>query len=280
MIAFNGEIYNFQSLKNQFLKITLSLKEVLIQKFYFVVIHYGIENSLAYKWHVCFCFMGHKDKILYLARDRMGEKPLYYGWQNNAFIFASELKAIQKFPFFKNQLSRKAISLQLKYSNVPAPFSIFENIYKLMPASFLTINLSSNEIKNKTTKPKKYWFPNFQEKKQAFKNNPIKDLEKLLVKTVKRQLISDVSLGVFLSGGIDSSLIASISQANNRKINSFSIGFNEQEFNEVNVSRKTSNYLNTDHNELIVTDKDTINIYQIFQLFMMSLFLILLRFQH
>ena len=114
------------------------------------------------------------EKILHLARDRIGEKPIYYGWQNNCFIFASELKAIKKFPNFDKELSKQAIDMQLKLSYVPAPYSIYKNIFKLMPATFITIKTNS-KLKS-DIKEKYYWSPKKQINKGESK--PIKSLEK------------------------------------------------------------------------------------------------------
>ena len=177
--------------------------------------------------------MGHERKILHLVRDRIGEKPLYYGWQNNVFIFSSELKALKKFPNFKADICKSALQLQLNYSYIPAPYSIFKNIYKLMPGNFISLKINSN-FTDKNIKNTCYWYP----KDKILKNKKNFDfttsLDKLLIKTISNQSISDVPLGIFLSGGIDSSLIAAIAQKNsNRQLNSFSIGFDDKEFDEV-----------------------------------------------
>ena len=260
VLIFNGEIYNFKKLKNIFLKKGIHFKSNSdTEVFLCCITHYGIERSLELvNGMFAFALWDINEKILHLARDRIGEKPIYYGWQNNCFIFASELKAIKKFPNFDKELSKQAIDMQLKLSYVPAPYSIYKNIFKLMPATFITIKTNS-KLKS-DIKEKYYWSPKKQINKKV-NQKPIKSLEKILRRAIEDQLNSDVPLGVFLSGGIDSSLITSIAQnISSKKINSFSIGFEEKGFNEASFSREISKYLNTDHNELIVTSNDALKI--------------------
>ena len=260
VLIFNGEIYNFKKLKNIFLKKGIHFKSNSdTEVFLCCITHYGIERSLELvNGMFAFALWDINEKILHLARDRIGEKPIYYGWQNNCFIFASELKAIKKFPNFDKELSKQAIDMQLKLSYVPAPYSIYKNIFKLMPATFITIKTNS-KLKS-DIKEKYYWSPKKQINKKV-NQKPIKSLEKILRRAIEDQLNSDVPLGVFLSGGIDPSLITSIAQnISSKKINSFSIGFEEKGFNEASFSREISKYLNTDHNELIVTSNDALKI--------------------
>lgn len=263
VIIFNGEIYNFKQLKEIFLKKGIYFKSNSdTEVFLCCITHYGLDKSLELV-HGMFAFAlwDAHDKVLHLARDRVGEKPIYYGWQDNYFIFASELKALKKFPKFKKSISKKAVDFQVNLSYVPAPYSIYEDIYKLMPGSFLSIKIKSNFKCKNAVKISNYWSPQNIIKKKLINENPIKKLENLLIKSIKNQLISDVPLGVFLSGGIDSSLIASLAQSISiNKVDSFSIGFEEKEFNEAKYSRNISKYLNTNHNELVVTSKDALKI--------------------
>ena len=156
-----------------------------------------------------------KLKLLHLIRDRVGEKPLYYGWKDKFFVFASELKAIKKHPSFIGKINNKAVSLQLQFGNVPAPLSIYKNIYKLEPSSILTLKVNSLEDTKNSLKIKKYWIPKVQNlNKNVDSNFVLCQTQKKIMDAIKRQCISDVPLGTFLSGGIDSSLITALIKKN------------------------------------------------------------------
>ena len=146
-----------------------------------------------------------------MCRDRLGEKPLYYGWQNNSFVFGSELKALQKFPGFKKEIDRSAFALYLRYNSIPAPHSIFKNIYKLSPGAMISVGLDL-----KKNKEMFYW-STIEEanigKREAFSESylsAVDTLQSKLLDAVNSQMHADVPLGVFLSGGVDSSTISSI----------------------------------------------------------------------
>ena len=170
VIIFNGEIYNFKELKQKFEFKGVKFKsnsdtEVLL----YCITSYGIEKSLnLINGMFAFALWDMKEKILHLVRDRIGEKPLYYGWQNNVFIFSSELKALKKFPNFKADICKSALQLQLNYSYIPAPYSIFKNIYKLMPGNFISLKINSN-FTDKNIKNTCYWYP----KDKILKNKKI-----------------------------------------------------------------------------------------------------------
>ena len=201
-------------------------------------------------------------KTLILARDRIGEKPLYYGWQGDSFLFSSELKSIKKHPNFKNKIDLSALSLYFKHNYVPSPYSIYKGINKLTPGTFITINLKTSREKIEN-----FWnFNNVVNKKLNFKDSKSSDevinkLELLITDSIKSQLISDVPLGAFLSGGIDSSLIVSLMQSiSSQPIKTFTIGFKDDNFNEAKYAKKIAKHLGTDHNELYVTSKDALNV--------------------
>jgi asparagine synthase (glutamine-hydrolysing) len=203
---------------------------------------------------------------LTLARDRFGEKPLYYGWvgqgASRAFAFASELKALQAHPGFNNAVNREALAQYLRFTYVPAPLSIFEGIKKLEPGCLLTVSrkagnseqLEQLEIHHRT------WF-SFENLAGSGTDKPIesderaiKELEQTISQAVQAQSISDVPLGVFLSGGIDSSTIAAIMQEQSATpIKTFTIGFDESGFDEAPYARAVANHLGTDHTEMRVT---------------------------
>ena len=265
VLSFNGEIYNHleirEKLENQsqgnFKWMSHSDTETLLRAFE----NWGTSETLK----ICsgmfsIALWNKKKKILTLARDRFGEKPLYYGWVNNDFIFASEIKAIKTNKSFNNSICKNSLDHYLKVNYVPAPFSIYKNIFKLESGTYIEINKSTKNVGQ--IKKKIFW-----SLESSIKNNKlstirdesyiIKKLEKKLIKSVKSQMLSDVPLGGFLSGGVDSSLITALMQnENNQSIKTFTIGFQDKQFDESIYAKKISNYLGTDHNEIIISDKD------------------------
>ena len=217
VIVFNGEIYNHLSLRDELKGMISSWKsssdtETLLSSFEV----WGIEKTIS-KCVGMFAFAVFDTvaKKLVLGRDRFGEKPLYYGWQGSgssrSFVFSSELKALKKHSSFENKLSLEAISLFAQYSYIPSPLSIYEGIYKLEAGNLLCL-----DIKSKSTNKIVYWNINevvHKAKSNQFSGNVfecVKTLEDLLIESLKGQMLSDVPLGAFLSGGIDSSLIVSL----------------------------------------------------------------------
>jgi asparagine synthase (glutamine-hydrolysing) len=205
-----------------------------------------------------------EEKRLILARDRLGEKPLYYGWQSDgaeaAFLFGSELKAIAAHPAFRREIDREALTLFARFNYVPAPHSIYAGIAKLPPGSFLT--LRSGE---KTPAVTAYW--SAAEVAASGASAPLDvgpeeatdALERVLSKAVSQQMISDVPLGAFLSGGVDSSTVVALMQAqSSRPVKSFSIGFHESDYNEAEHAGAVARHLGTDHTELYVRPEDAL----------------------
>ena len=262
-ICFNGEIYNHLELRKNLQggwrghSDTETILE-FIEK-------YGIEHALkSFVGMFALAIWDEKESILTLARDRMGEKPLYYGWVQKDFVFASELKAIKKHPDFNNKISKPALSNYLKFNYVPAPQSIYKNIFKLEPGTYINISLES--ANSKDIKSKKYWDLS-SVINDGFKN-PINDpkhaisqIKSSLSSAIKSQMISDVPLGAFLSGGIDSSLITALMQEHSsNKIKTFTIGFEETSFDESVYAKRVANYLGTNHTEYFVTSKETLDV--------------------
>jgi asparagine synthase (glutamine-hydrolysing) len=261
ILTFNGEIYNHLDIrkslerKSHFLKWNgLSDTETLLK----LIETYGPEKALnELTGMFAFGLWDKKNNQLFLARDRMGEKPLYFGWVNNSFVFASELKAIKAYPGFENPINSAALAkfMQLKY--VPTPSSIYENIYKLEPGKY--INVSLNNFQTKDIVSKTYWslddeIKNSKRYLLSRSQNTLEQFHNLLSSSINSQMISDVPLGAFLSGGIDSSLIVSLMQElSPHPIKTFTIGFNEGEFNEADYAKKVAAHIGTDHHELIVT---------------------------
>jgi asparagine synthase (glutamine-hydrolysing) len=259
VIIFNGEIYNYKEVKNKILKLNNynfkghSDTEVILA----AIEVWGIEIAVK-KFIGMFAIVLFDKKMnkIHLIRDRMGEKPLYYGWVNNQFIFASELKAFKVHPMFNGEIDKNVVNLYFKYNYIPTPYSIYKKIYKLLPATILSINLN-----NKNEEYINYW------KLSDNKNNlndkeAIEKLEELLTKSIRRQMLAtDVPIGAFLSGGVDSSIVVSIMQAlADKPVNTFSIGFTERDYNEAHHAKEVARYLGTNHTELYLTPKDAYSI--------------------
>lgn len=270
VIIFNGEIYNhieirkeIEVYKKENWKST-SDTETILESF----VIWGIETSLKkFVGMFAIAVWDKKEKALYLIRDRMGEKPLYYGWQNGVLLFGSELKSLYVHPSFQNMLNKRSIALFMRYSYVPDPFSIFTNIFKLPPASFIKLKMGSKEqINMLLPRPVKYW--SIENAYQKGKDNTIynseealKGLKHHLTNATKVQSRSDVPLGAFLSGGIDSSTIVSILQEHSIKpIKTFTIGFENEEYDEAKTAAKIAKALGTDHTEHYVNAKETFEV--------------------
>lgn len=261
VMTYNGEIYNCLDIRKELVALGASFKghsdtEIMLAAFD----AWGVSNSLK-KFNGMFAFAvwDKKDNKLYLGRDRFGEKPLYYGWVNMCLIFASELKALKKFRNWRPKISRESLCLFLRYGYVPNNCSIYEGISKLKPGEVIEISGYGQETSSL------YWNA-FNEARLASERQIsglneeeiINELEDLLLASVQRRCISDVPLGVFLSGGIDSTLVAALTQKLNKNpIKTFTIGFHEKHFNnEAPYAKETAKYLGTDHTELYVTEKD------------------------
>lgn len=263
VITYNGEIYNFLNLKAELEQlhykfISHSDTEVLLA----AVEAWGIESALQ-KLNGMFAFglWDRQEKVLYLARDRFGEKPLYYGLINGAVVFASGLKALRTYPDFKGEINTQALELFLRYAYIPAPQSIYKNIYKLPPGHYLKIT------QDLTCESKIYWSATtaallaYQQPFQGSEIEALKQLESLLKSSVTLRMVSDVALGAFLSGGIDSSLIVALMQNNSQqKIKTFSIGFNQATYDEAPFAKKVAAHLGTEHTEFYVNEADALEV--------------------
>ena len=244
-VVMNGEIYNFRELKRDLEKrghkfLGHSDTEVLPHLYE----EYGAAFVEKLRGMFAFALWDSRRKTLFLARDRFGEKPLYYGVFGEKLIFASELKALTKHPVVETRLNLSALSQFLAFDYVPAPNSIYENIYKL-PASH-ALTLENGEIKIE-----RYWNLSFKKRSDAISVEEAADkLRELLADAVKSQLVSDVPLGVLLSGGIDSSTVAAFAQKfADKPVKTFSIGFDEASFDESVYARQVARHLGTEHYE-------------------------------
>jgi len=256
-IVFNGEIYNYKELKKELVDKGHKFNSNTDTE---VIIHgyeeYGDQICNKLNGMFAFGIWDENKQLLLLARDRYGQKPLYYYQSNEDFFFASELKSLNKNPDFKNELDYKSLSLYLLYEYVPAPYSIYKGVKKLLPGNFLIWH-------NGQVKIKKYWDIQFNNKDIAYNVSEIeKKILDLLKKSIEIRLMSDVPLGVFLSGGIDSSAIVALMSEiiSGKNIKTFSIGFNEKSFDESSYSRKVAKKFGTDHHEKILTPKIMLDI--------------------
>jgi asparagine synthase (glutamine-hydrolysing) len=260
-IVFNGEIYNHLELRE---KLSTSLNKNFVwqgssdtETLLTAITEWGLEAALKRSVGMfAFALWDHKNEKLILARDRMGEKPLYFGKTNDSFIFSSELKSITQFPNFNNQVSKRGLREYLKYNYIPAPWSIYDGIFKLIPGSYAIVT------KDHQIKFKNFWSIEdifSKGKKEPFKNydEAIQSIEKSLTEAISLQMLADVPLGAFLSGGIDSSTIAAIMQSqSNDPIKTFTIAFEDPSYNEAPFAREIAKYLGTDHQEVLVTDNE------------------------
>ncbi|MCK5510354.1 asparagine synthase (glutamine-hydrolyzing) [Candidatus Parcubacteria bacterium] len=250
-ITYNGEIYNFLELKKNLLKDGIKFKsntdtEVIL----YLYKKHGFACLKLLRGMFAFAIWDNEKKELFLARDRVGKKPLKYYLDDNVLIFSSELKAILKNKEVKKEIDWQAIDEFLTFKYVPAPRTGFKNIYKLLPAYYMTVKANGEKI------IKQYWDLDFEKKLELSENDWQKKITEKLQKSVQARLISDVPLGVHLSGGIDSSLIVALmDEARARPIKTFSIGFKEKKYNELNYARLVAKKYNTDHQEFIIEPK-------------------------
>lgn len=261
IMVFNGEIYNYKSIKEELenrKRINwrgASDTEILLE----AIEQWGVKPTLV-KCIGMFsiALFDKKQNILVLARDRMGEKPLYYGWIKSNFVFSSEISAIASLPEFENQISKNSLGLYLQYSSIPEPYSIYENIYKLSQGGILEYNLKTNKYL-----VDKYWSIDDELTKVTYSSDieVVSTLNDLLVSSIGLQMEADVPTGAFLSGGIDSSTVAAIMQSlSSKKVDTFSIGFHDEAFNEANFAKKVANYIGSNHHELYVSDEELLSV--------------------
>ena len=246
-IVCNGEIYNFQELRKVLEKkghifCSRSDTEVIIHLYE----ELGTDCVEKLRGMFAFCIWDEKRKRLFLARDRIGQKPLNYAIKNGNIIFASEIKSILQDPEISREVDINALDSYLTYQYVPAPETMFSGINKLPPAHSLV-------WENGKIKIERYWNLNFQNKINMAEDEFCQRILDLLTEATKIRLVSDVPLGVFLSGGIDSSAIVGLtSKLSSRPVKTFSIGFEEHTFNELKYARKIAKIFATDHHEYIV----------------------------
>ena len=262
VVVFNGEIYNFKSLRSELEKLGLKFKtnsdtEVILQGYE----KWGVKIFDRLDGMFGLAIWDDIEKKLILARDRFGEKPLYYGEFEGIFIFGSELKSLLAHPAVKKEINPEALTKYLTFDYVPAPLSIFKNIFKLEPGCYLEYSIKEDKTPSSSPFSRgritRYWNTQFSEN-QISLGDAKERMERHLEQAVTSRMVSDVPLGVFLSGGLDSSSIAYFAQKNSRKkIKTFSIGFKDKSFDESSYARVVANYLGTEHTEHIFSSQDT-----------------------
>jgi len=258
LIVLNGEIYNFRELRQELASrghsfVTQTDTEVALAAF----TEWGVESALAHlDGMFAFALWDRVDRTLFLCRDRMGQKPLYYGWSGNVFLFGSQLKALVTHPVSRAEVDRAALSAYVRFNYIPAPYSIFSGFCKLSPGSLLVLD-SSNGPRSPVVKT--YWsLSEVIERQRTLRLSCSPDeatdqLEPLLRVAIRRCMIADVPLGAFLSGGVDSSTVVALMQAeSSRPVKTFTIGFEEAGYNEAESARQVAKHLGTDHTELYV----------------------------
>lgn len=261
VVVFNGEIYNFRDLRTRLEGLghtfcTGTDTEVILA----TAVQWGASNVPdCLEGMFAYALWDREERVLHLARDRVGIKPLYYGWIGDTFLFGSELCALAQHPAFEGHINREALELYLDFAYVPTPLSIYERIRKLPPGTSLKVKAGEN-----SAEPIRYW-----DLASAFAAAPwsgseqeaIERLENLLESVVERQMISDVPLGAMLSGGIDSSAVVALMCAKARgRVKTFSIGFAEKGFDESPFARNVARHLGTDHTQLVLSAQDALDV--------------------
>ena len=267
VIAYNGEIYNYPAIRDRLLaenKVTAfkgtSDTEVILEAFS----AYGAEETLRMmKGMFAIAIYDKEEQMLLLARDRVGEKPLYYGFvEGHRFVFASDLNSIAALEGFNNPINLHVLENYFRYGYIAAPYAIYENIYKLQPGKYIKIKLPFNNYEIKT-----YWSMREtavygqQHLFTGSEEEAAEELERLLKESIRGQMMADVPVGAFLSAGIDSSTIVSLMQSLSAgKVRSFTIGMWDREFNEAEIAGEIAKHLGTEHTELYITEDNARNV--------------------
>lgn len=270
VITFNGEIYNLDRIRSELNRGPESFRgssdtEVMLE----AISAWGLESALErFVGMFAFAVWDRRERRLHIVRDRMGIKPVYYGWCGGAFLFASELRSFLEHPSFTPQVDRDALALYMRYSYVPGPLSIFQGVSKLPPGSVVSVAPGDGL---KRVVPRPYWslerVVEAGARSRADADADVGDdeaadtLEALLADSVEMRLASDVPLGVFLSGGLDSSVVTALAQSRSQSaMRTFSIGFGEPEYDESERAREVAEALGTDHTELRASPEEALKV--------------------
>jgi asparagine synthase (glutamine-hydrolysing) len=260
VIVFNGEVYNFKSIREEldslgYQFISSSDTEVILYSYK----QWGLKCIDKFVGMFAFSILDKNNNKLVLVRDRAGVKPLYYYTDGKQFMFSSEIKSFHKHPKFKKEQDLEVLPYFFQFGYIPAPYTIFKNCFKLEAGHYLEFN-----IQNLTFKINKYWDVNdfyLQEKFTKNEDEIIEDIENILDDAIDLRMVSDVPVGVFLSGGYDSSLVASIlAKKQDKKINTFTIGFDDEKYNEAKHAKTIAKYLETNHTEYYMKNSDMLDL--------------------
>ncbi|MCU0624976.1 MAG: asparagine synthase (glutamine-hydrolyzing) [Gemmatimonadaceae bacterium] len=263
-IAFNGEIYNFAEVRQELERDGAiawrghSDTEIMLA----AIERWGIDGALArFNGMFAFAAWDRAERALWLARDRAGEKPLYYGWHRGVLLFGSELKALRAHPRWQGTHDRGALALFLRHGYIPAPYSAYEGIAKLPPGA--RVRIDADAAPGMLPAPVAYWDPAAAVRHAratpfaGSAEDAVTALDTLLADAVRMRMVADVPLGAFLSGGIDSSVVVGLMQAQSaRPVRTFSIGFHEAGYDEAQHAKAVARHLGTDHTELYVTSEE------------------------
>lgn len=260
VIVFNGEVYNFEALRQELDGLGHSFRgrsdtEVMLEAF----AEWGVESAVKrFIGMFAFALWDREEHRLYLVRDRLGIKPLYYGWSGKTFLFGSELKTLRAHPAFQNDIDRGALMLFMRHNYIPAPYSIYQGVHKLLPGTILSMDATSGAP---SITP--YWSAHDVTEQGAADpftgtvEEAIEQLDALLRDAIDLRMIADVPLGAFLSGGIDSSTVVALMQAQSSiPVKTFTIGFHEETYNEARHAKAVAEHLGTEHTELYVTPEE------------------------
>lgn len=265
VIVFNGEIYNYKKLAKKLTdegRVTAfkgtSDTEVLLDAFEC----YGVKETISLcKGMFAIALYDKEEQVLYLLRDRVGEKPLYYGQVKEGFVFASDIGSISVLDGFDNEINTAVLDVYFTHGYIPAPYSVYEKIYKLEPGTVAKVKLPFNNLRD--VEIENYWSMKDVAKKgqeNLFKGSyaeATSELERLLKASISEQMVADVPVGAFLSAGIDSSTVVALMQSlNHNKVKTFTIGMEEKEYNEAEYAKEIARHLGTEHTELYITETD------------------------
>jgi asparagine synthase (glutamine-hydrolysing) len=257
-VNFNGEIYNFWEIRKEleakgYRFQSRSDTEVIVYAYR----EWGVRCVQRFIGMFAISIWDGQAKKLYLIRDRLGIKPLYYYYKYGNFAFGSELKALLEYPYFEKEIDLESLYNYLQFQYVPIPRAIYRNTYKLIPGHYLVLDLAGSIEEECYWDPVERYLALNSVREPRSEGEALGRLEELLRSSVRYRMISDVPLGLLLSGGIDSSLVAALMQGlSDRPIQTFSIGFAESEYNEANYAKAIAQYLGTEHYQLTITPRE------------------------
>jgi len=260
ILVYNGEIYNYIEIRTQLKEagyqfVSDTDTEVIIKAYHL----WGISCLDKFIGMFAFAIMDNPKNKLLLIRDRCGVKPLYYSWNKKRLVFSSEIKSITKLNCFSKKLDKNSVSLYFQYGYIPAPFTIYNEVKKLNSGSYIEFNLDTKElVENRYWSAEKYYkYDKLQITFEEAKN----ELETLLRSSFKYRKVSDVPIGIFLSGGFDSTCVATLlQQESNSKLQTFTIGFKDKNHDEALFAKELARHIGTEHNELYCTENDALDI--------------------